>query len=106
MAVQGQSRLNYMTRLIILFSILIASSCGDGQAPGPRPQPCSEQWQENVETKLQTGDSEGHGPDIGSLEWRSVVEFKLGIRGNPAIPSRESDEWCTYIDAEIHKSDD
>ena len=95
-----------MTRLILLLCNLIASSCGGGPAPGPGPQPCSEKWQEYVEEMLRTGDSEGHGPDVGSLEWRSVVEFKLGIRGDPANPSRESDEWCTYIDEKIRTSAD
>ena len=45
----------------------------------------------------------GHGPDIGSGEWKSVVEFKLGIRGNPDVPDRDSQEWCSYIDALIQQ---
>jgi len=94
---------NTMTRLVALTSFVIASSCSGGQTPDSGPQPCSEQWQQHVETQLQTGDAEGHGPDIGSLEWRSVVEFKLGIRGDPAIPSRESAEWCEFIDKKIRK---
>lgn len=93
-----------MNRLFVLLSFVIASSCVGGQNPGQGPQPCSELWQQYIETQLQTGDSQGHGPDIGSLEWRSVVEFKLGIRGDPAIPSRESDEWCGYIDEQIRRS--
>ena len=40
----------------------------------------------------------GHGPDIGSEEWKSVIEFKLGIRGNPDVPDRNSSQWCDYID--------
>ena len=95
-----------MTRLIVPLSILIAASCGEGQTPDLSSQPCSEPWQEYVEAKLQTGDAEGHGPDVGSLEWRSVVEFKLDIRGDPAIPLRESDEWCAYIDEKIRTSVD
>jgi hypothetical protein len=66
---------------------------------------CSEPWLRDIEAQLQTGDSEGHGPDLGSLEWRSVVEFKLDIRGDPAIPARESDEWCEFIDETILKSE-
>ena len=89
-----------------LLYVLIASSCSGGQPPAPGPQPCSEKWQEHVEAKLRTGDSEGHGPDVGSLEWRSVVEFKLGIRGDPEIPTRESDQWCTNIDEIIRTSAD
>ena len=93
-----------MIRLFVLLSFIIASSCGDGQTSDPGLQPCSVQWQQYIEAQLRTGDSEGHGPDIGSLEWLSVVEFKLGIRGDPAIPSRESDEWCIFIDEKIRKS--
>ncbi len=29
------------------------------------------------------------------------MEFKLGIRGNPDVPQRETDQWCTYIDEKI-----
>ena len=94
-----------MIRLAVLLSIFIISSCGVGQNPDPDQQHCSEQWFRFVEEKLPTGDSEGHGPDLGSLEWRSVVEFKLGIRGDPTIPSRETDQWCTYVDELIPKSD-
>ena len=64
-------------------------------------EPCSKPWLRMVEQKLSTGDGQGHGPDLGSSEWRSVVEFKLGIRGNPGVPDRDSEEWCTYIDQAI-----
>jgi hypothetical protein len=40
----------------------------------------------------------GHGPDIGSEEWKSVIEFKLGVRGNQGVPDRNSQEWCRFID--------
>lgn len=66
--------------------------------PSTGPRPCSRQWQLAVDRKLQTGDADGHGPDVGSMEWRSVVEFKLGVRGNPDVPSRATVEWCRYID--------
>jgi hypothetical protein len=94
-----------MIRLTVALGIFIISSCGGGQNLGPDLQPCSEQWLQFVEGQLSTGDTEGHGPDLGSMEWRSVVEFKLGIRGEPAVPSRESDQWCTYIDKKIPRSD-
>ena len=54
-----------------------------------------------VEEKLSTGDAQGHGPDVGSSEWRSVVDFKLGIRGKPGIPDSTTEQWCAYIDREI-----
>ncbi len=43
----------------------------------------------------------GHGPDIGSEEWKSVVEFQLGIRGNPGVPDRSSEAWCPFTDQQI-----
>lgn len=59
---------------------------------------CSEPWYRMIEEKVPTGDGQGHGPDIGSEEWRSVVEFKLGVRGKPDVPKRDSEDWCRYID--------
>ena len=52
-------------------------------------------------SRLVTGDGQGHGPDIGSDEWRSVVEFKLGIRDDPSTPTRDSEDWCAYIDERL-----
>jgi predicted SnoaL-like aldol condensation-catalyzing enzyme len=66
-------------------------------------KPCSDPWLQMVEQKLSTGDGQGHGPDLGSSEWRSVVEFKLGIRGNPEVPDRTTEEWCAYIDRAISR---
>ena len=68
-----------------------------------RPEPCSSDWLVFVEERVQTGDAQGHGPDFGSEEWRSVVEFKLGIRDNPANPRPDSREWCDYIDGLIQE---
>jgi len=61
-------------------------------------KPCSNAWYILVEEQVVTGDKQGHGPDMGSIEWRSVVEFKLGIRGNKYNPSLTSRQWCKYID--------
>lgn len=69
-------------------------------------KPCSTQWQQMVEKTLSTGDGQGHGPDLGSSEWRSVVEFKLGIRGNPDVPDRASEAWCAYIDQAISRPEE
>ncbi|UJF23239.1 hypothetical protein [Shewanella sp. OMA3-2] len=59
---------------------------------------CSEVWYQQVETRLTSGDGQGHGPDLGSEEWQSVIEFKLGIRGDSSVPQRNTDQWCTFID--------
>ena len=64
----------------------------------PLIQHCELSWFKKMEQQLQTGDTSGHGPDLGSMEWRSVIEFKLGIRGDESNPSLDSDLWCDYID--------
>lgn len=58
---------------------------------------CSDQWYQTIDQHVQSGDSHGHGPDVGSGEWKSVVEFKLGVRGDADVPNRDSNEWCAYI---------
>ncbi|HYQ72158.1 MAG TPA: MliC family protein [Gammaproteobacteria bacterium] len=60
--------------------------------------PCSDSWYRSVEEMIGTGDGQGHGPDAGSDEWKSVIEFRLGIRGEPDIPDRGAGDWCDYID--------
>jgi hypothetical protein len=60
--------------------------------------PCTDAWYRSVEEKVHTSDGQQHGPDLGSEEWRSVIEFKLGIRGDPQVPSRDSEAWCRYVD--------
>lgn len=91
-------------RQVVIAVALLAAACGGDDAPGPGPAPCSAEWQQWVEVRLTTGDGQGHGPDIGSDEWKSVVEFKLGVRGDPSVPSRDSDEWCRYVDERVRDS--
>ena len=64
-------------------------------------QDCSREWYTLVERRLKTSDNNGHGPDLGSIEWRSVIEFKLNIRGKSEVPPRESDLWCDYINKQL-----
>ena len=80
-----------------------ACGCEPAADSAGEPEACTEPWLILVENLIQSADSQGHGPDIGSLEWRSVVEFKLGIRGDPDIPDRESDDWCQFIDDYISR---
>jgi len=92
---------------VLLSSLLMACAPGDSQNGAARenspagPVLCTQEWFEYVDALVATGDGMGHGPDIGSEEWRSVVEFKLGMRGNPEVPDRESAEWCGYIAKQI-----
>lgn len=53
---------------------------------------------------MPTGDGQRHGPDIGSDEWKSVVEFKLGIRDKPDVPRQNREAWCRHIDQIVLKS--
>lgn len=62
-----------------------------------KPQACTHAWYSEIDSQLITGDGQGHGPDLGSLEWRSAIEFKLGIRGDSNVPARNSALWCDYI---------
>jgi uncharacterized protein len=59
---------------------------------------CTDAWYKFIEESVSTDDGRGHGPDIGSDEWKSAVEFKLGIQGKSDLPRRDSDAWCRHID--------
>lgn len=89
--------------LLIFFAAAAAQADKGGNSTPMAPRPCSEQWYRFVEERVTTGDGRGHGPDIGSDEWKSVVEFKLGIRGTPDLPNRNSDAWCRRIDQMIRQ---
>jgi len=62
---------------------------------------CSAAWQQSVEARLPSGDRQGHGPDLGSDEWQSVVEFRLGLRGRPALPPRDGAAWCQFVEGRL-----
>jgi len=82
--------------VLVLF-IASLSACGQRSAQTEDPVLCTDSWFQSVEQSISTGDGMGHGPDIGSDEWKSVVEFKLGVRGESGVPDRTSQEWCNYI---------
>lgn len=100
-------------KLIALASmavVVVACSVGENSAGGrdnnnlepvlktdADPQICSNAWFTKMENRLVTDDGQGHGPDLGSSEWRSVIEFRLGIRGDPSVPPRNLKQWCDYI---------
>jgi uncharacterized protein len=64
---------------------------------------CAQEWLQYVESQINTSDNRGHGPDLGSIEWQSVVEFKLGLIQAPALPSKSSAQWCEYIQEELNE---
>jgi uncharacterized protein len=65
---------------------------------------CSASWYRWIEAKVPTSDAQQHGPDVGSDEWKSVIEFKLGIRGKPDVPSRDNEAWCQQIDRLVRET--
>ncbi|MYM63886.1 DUF1311 domain-containing protein [Pseudomaricurvus sp. HS19] len=67
----------------------------------PAPALCTDDWYRAVESTIMSGDGQGHGPDIGSDEWKSVVEFRLGVRGQPQVPARDDPAWCDYIEGQL-----
>jgi uncharacterized protein len=84
--------------IILLFVAACAMAVTGVREISAAEELCSDAWFRFVEQNVPTGDGQGHGPDIGSEEWKSVVEFKLGIRGKPEVPTRTSGAWCRYID--------
>ena len=96
---------SYMAHTIAALILIAVTSCGNGIQPGAVTEPCSTEWIQLVEDKLSTSDSQGHGPDLGSMEWRSTVEFKLGIRDDPAVPDLESVEWCLYVNEKVFEAE-
>ncbi|WOH37271.1 hypothetical protein RI844_18210 [Thalassotalea fonticola] len=102
-----------MNKTVAIYLIVIfASGCMDTSSSDPDIEmaelkstdalkPCSKAWMIFVEDRLVSSDGQGHGPDLGSDEWKSVIEFKLNIRGNHEVPNRNSDDWCNYVDEKI-----
>ncbi len=92
--------------LVTLVAAIACAEGGNAERYGGAPLAlCSDTWERNIDEVVVTGDGQGHGPDIGSDEWKSVVEFKLGIRDTPEIPDRDSEAWCRYID-ELTREED
>ena len=86
---------------ILLFALLISGCAREVSQADPVPDTgisCTDAWYQSIEEQVGTGDGQGHGPDIGSEEWKSVVESKLGVRGQADVPDRSSDNRCRYID--------
>lgn len=84
--------------LILLLSIsLLFIGCVNKKQEKQKEQDCTQNWYKKVESRIPTGDEHGHGPDIGSLEWKNVVEKRIGISGNKIVPNISSKQWCTYI---------
>jgi uncharacterized protein len=93
-----------MALAMIVMAAFYQASAGSGESLAAGAL-CSESWYRFIDQKVQTGDGQGHGPDIGSEEWKSVIEFKLGLRGQPNLPERESEAWCRRIDQIVREKE-
>ena len=86
----------------LVIALIVVAPCARAGNSGELVQethiPCSDAWYRYIEEQVPTGDGQGHGPDTGSDEWRSVIEFRLGIRGKPDLPAHDSEAWCSAID--------
>ena len=102
--------MNRMMRgLALAFGLLMAGVIHAADAPAgaspAAPPLCSEAWNRMIDTKVSSGDGRGHGPDIGSDEWKGTIEFRLGVRGKPELPLRTSEDWCRTIDELVRARD-
>ena len=95
-----------MSRWVSVFIIFVAiftQATNDYRSIMAAEPLCSDSWYRFIEETVLTSDNQGHGPDVGSGEWKSVIEFKLGIRDNPNLPDRDSEAWCRRIDQIVRK---
>ena len=90
--------MNRWIAICLIFISAYADASNDGKSTPETKGRCSDAWYRIIEEKVPTGDGQGHGPDVGSDEWKSVVEFKLGIRDKPDVPRRDSEAWCRHVD--------
>ena len=99
---------NVISRWLVLLVVVIAGSVyasGMNNKPAENGEAlCSNAWKHSIENKVLSGDGAGHGPDVGSDEWQSVIEFKLGVRGDASVPKRNTHAWCQYIDKLVNNS--
>jgi hypothetical protein len=87
--------MSIMIRWLASLFVFVSVSAHAGDQGEPL---CSDAWYRSVEQRVSTGDGRGHGPDVGSDEWKSTIEFKLGIRDQVKVPPRDDEAWCGYID--------
>ena len=93
-------------RSISLLAFFIVSLCIPACEERPAAESaglCTDAWYRSVEERVSIADADQHGPDLGSDEWKSAVEFKLGVRGQRDVPDRGTEAWCSYIDQLVRK---
>ena len=106
--------LRCVVRLFILILTGLISACAGPQKSSPinKLEPtqqapkdvklfCSPEWFRYVESQVISSDHLGHGPDLASEEWQSVVEFKLGLQANSNVPLKNTPQWCQFIQQQL-----
>lgn len=83
--------------VFIIFAAALSEAGDDSWLDRETGNLCTYSWYKFIENKVPTSDEQKHGPDVGSDEWKSVIEFKLGIRGQGDLPRRDSEAWCHHI---------
>jgi len=66
---------------------------------------CTSARLQAIDKEVSSGDEQGHGPDVGSNEWKSVIEFRLNLRNEPGVPDPSTDAWCDYIEGKLQERD-
>lgn len=89
--------MNRVIGFCLVSSSCLMLACQNQVSQGEYSDLCTQSWYQSVEKVVASGDGMGHGPDVGSEEWKSVIEFRLGIRGDADLPDRNSMEWCVYV---------
>jgi hypothetical protein len=68
--------------LAVILALGVLVGCGESVVVKEWDQGESwDQWARGVEARFPVGDARGHGPDLGSAEWRAAVEEKIGGLG-------------------------
>ena len=75
-------------KLIVLIVLAVATpGCIENEESNTGQQVCSSDWYLLVEKQTSTGDSQGHGPDLGVLEilCQSFNLYKRGLHNDREI---------------------
>jgi hypothetical protein len=79
--------------------LLFLAACSERESAPPSDWNTWAVW---VEARYPVSDGQGHGPDIGSVEWARALQQKLGIvdaqgRG----PNPGSEEWRNAVERKL-----